>query len=98
MVTTLELPPEVEAKLREDAARHDTEAVRRLLTESLVPVLDATIQAFLHDPLHGAIHRANGLTDEECEALADELITVSPALPVLPDGTITREAIYEDHP
>lgn len=98
MVITLELPPEVEAKLREDAAKHDTEAVRRLLTEALTPVVDATVQALLHDPARGAIPRPDGLTDEEFETLVDELITMFPALPALPDGAITREAIYEGHP
>lgn len=98
MVITLELPPEVEAKLREDAARRDTEAVRRLLTEALTPVVDATVHALLHDPARGALPRGDGLTDEEFETLVDELITKFSALPALSDGAITREAIYEAHP
>ena len=98
MVITLELPPEVEAKLREDAAKHDNEAVRRVLMEALTPVVDATVPALMHDSARAAIPRPDGLTDEEFETLADDLIAMLPALPELPDSAITREAIYEGHP
>jgi len=98
MIITLELPPEVETKLRDTAARHDAGAVRRLLTEAMEHVVDSTVEALLHDPLHGSRRGDDGLTDMEFEALADEVMTLAPPLPALSDSAICREAIYEDHP
>ena len=94
MIITLELPPDMEAKLREGAARQDEETVRRLLTEAVAP----TVEALLRDPSHGIARRADGLTDAEFESLADELVNMTPALPTLPDEAVSRESIYEDHP
>ena len=94
MIITLELPPDVEAKLREGAANQDADAVRRLLAEAVAPIVDATVDALLQDPAHGVMRRADGLTDREFEALADELATMPPALPSLPDDSISREGIY----
>jgi hypothetical protein len=98
MIITLELPPDVEAKLRKDAAHHDAEAVRRRLAEAIAPVVDATVDALLQDPSYGAAPCADGLTDLEFEALTDELINMSPALPAPPDTAISRDGIYDHHP
>jgi hypothetical protein len=98
MFITLELPPEVEMKLRDTAARQDAGAVRRLLTEALEQVVDTTVEALLHNPTYGIRGDDDGITDIEFEALADELMTLAPSLPSLPDSAIRREAIYEDHP
>jgi hypothetical protein len=97
VIITLELSPEAEVKLRESAARRDGEAVRRLLTEAVGPSLNAAVEALLRDPSGGLAGRADGLTDAEFEALADELVTMTPALPPLPDEAISREGIYADH-
>jgi hypothetical protein len=53
MIIHLELAPDVEAQLRADAARHDAEAVQRLLTEALRPVVETTAAALLSDPAYG---------------------------------------------
>jgi hypothetical protein len=98
MVITLKLSPEAEAKLRESAARQDVETLRRLLTEAVGPSLDAAVEALLRDPSQALARRADGLTDAEFEALSDELVTMSPALPMLPDEAVNREGIYADHP
>lgn len=97
MIIQLELSPELEAQLREDAARHDDEAVRRLLTEAVAPVIDATVDALLYDPSHGEPQRADGLTDRQFEALADQLVNMPP-LPSLSEASISRSGIYTDHP
>jgi len=96
MIIQLELPPDVEARLRKNAARHDVEAVRRLLTEVVAPVVDATVDALIQDPLHGAPSRADGLTDTDFEALVDQLVSM-PSVPTLSDASISRAGIYTDH-
>jgi len=92
MKITLELPPDVEAQLRESAARYDVDAVRRLLVEAFTPTVDALLRDLPH-----------ALTDTEFEAVADQLadeLTVcrGPNTPVLSDHAVSRAGIYEDHP
>ena len=98
MILTLELPPDVEARLRESAASHDGQAVRHLLTEALAPILDATVDDLLRGASGTMVRRADGLTDAEFEALVDELVTLTPTLPSLPDEAISRSGIYDEHP
>ena len=98
MIITVELPPDVEAQLREGAARHDAATVRRLLAEVLAPTVEATVAALLRDPAHDIVRRADGLTDAEFEALTDELVNIAPSLPALPDEAVSREGIYEGYP
>jgi hypothetical protein len=98
MILRLELPPDVEAKLRKGAANHDAESVRQLLTEALAPVVDATIDTLLRDAAYETVPRTDGLTDAEFDALADELVTLSPTLPELPNDAVSRAGIYENHP
>lgn len=89
---TLELSPEMEAKLREGIARHDTEGIRQLLAEALVP----TIYTLLRQ-------EPEQLSDDDFEALADQLADKLAACmeantPVLSDYAVSRSGIYEDHP
>lgn len=88
MTITLELPPNVEAQLRENAARRDAEAMRRILAEAVAP----TVEALLREPANDKDNR----TDAEFEALADELAGMTPALPRLPDEAVNRAGIYAD--
>lgn len=97
MILTLELPPDVEAKLREGAANHDAEAVRSLLADAVARIVDATVDALLQNPSLEEVRRADGLTDMEFEALVDELVNLSPVVPTLPDAALSREGIYENH-
>jgi hypothetical protein len=94
MNITLELPPDLEAKLRERAAQRDAETVRRLLMEAIAPAITATVEAFLGRSSLDTIRRPDGLTDAEFEALADELADLPPILPGLTDEAITRDGIY----
>ena len=92
MKITLELPPDIEARLRESVARYDADAVRRLLVEALTP----TVEALLRE-------RPDALTDAEFEAVADQLADELTACrrsnaPVLSDYAVSRAGIYEDHP
>lgn len=92
MKVTLELPPDVEAQLRESAARYDADTVRRLLVEALAPTVEALLRELL-----------DTLTDAEFEAVADQLANEliacrDPKAPVLSDHAVSRAGIYEDHP
>jgi len=92
MVITIDLPPEVEAQLRESASRGDSETVRRLLADALIP----TVEALLRQP-------PQELTDEEFERLADELAdmvdaALGPDHQPLSDYAVSREGLYQDHP
>jgi hypothetical protein len=92
MKITLELPPDVEAQLRESAIRRDTEGVRRLLVDAFTP----TVEALLREP-------PDELTDAQFEALADQLADelsscLGPNTPPLSDEAVSREGIYEGHP
>jgi antitoxin ParD1/3/4 len=62
MTITLELSPEVEAKLRESIARHDAESMRQLLADAFAPTLEAMLK-----------QASEQLNDDEFEALADQL-------------------------
>jgi antitoxin ParD1/3/4 len=92
MKITLELPPDVEAQLRESAARYDADAMHRLLMEALAPTVEALLREL-----------PDALTDAEFEAVADQLADElaacrRPNTPVLSDYAISRAGIYEDHP
>jgi len=88
MQITLELPPDIEMRLRESAAHGDADAVRRLLVEVLTP----TVEALLHET-------PTELTDVEFEAVADELTeSLGSNVPTLSDYAVSRAGIYGDHP
>ncbi|MBM4045507.1 MAG: hypothetical protein FJ279_10365 [Planctomycetes bacterium] len=91
MTITLQLPPELEAKLRTEIARHDAERLRQLLAEALAPAVEMLLRT-----------GADQLSDEEFEALADELAnegaaSIAPHAPLLSDYAVSRAGIYEDH-
>ncbi len=92
MKITLELSPDVEAKLRENAARCDADAVRRLLLEALTPTVEALLREL-----------PDALTNAEFEAVADHLadeLTAyrRPNTRLLSGHAVSRASIYEDHP
>ena len=92
MKITLELPPNVEAQLRESVTRYDADAVRRLLVEAFTPTVDALLREL-----------PDALTDTAFEAVADQLADELTACrrsnaSVLSDHAVSRAGIYEDHP
>ena len=92
MKITLELPPDVEARLRESAARYDADTVRRLLVEAFTPTVEALLREL-----------PDALTDTAFEAVADQLADELTACrrsnaSVLSDHAVSRAGIYEDHP
>lgn len=92
MKITLELPPDTEARLREHAARHDADGVRRLLADAFAPTVDSMLRETPPE-----------LTAAEFEALADDLAagvaaSRGPLAPALSDYAVSRAGIYEDHP
>jgi hypothetical protein len=93
MTITLEIPPEVERAIREEAAQGNLDAVRRLLVEALNPAVDAWVRRQASDIRH----------DSEFERLSDQLADlfeeyVGPACTPLSDDAIGREGLYEDFP
>lgn len=97
MIITVQLPSEVEEQLREGALRQDAQEVRHLLEAALAPAVEATVVALLRDTQARA-QSNDELTDESFDALTDELLMLSPALPSISDAGISRTSIYEDHP
>ena len=92
MTITLELPSEVQARLRAKIARRDAESMRRILAEALAP----TVEALLQQP-HDQI--ASDEFETVADKLGDELAAfLKPDDPVLSDYGMSRAGIYEDHP
>jgi ATP phosphoribosyltransferase regulatory subunit HisZ len=92
MRITLELPPDVEARLRESVACYDADAIRSLLVEALTPTVDALLREL-----------PDVLTDTEFEAVADQLADAltaccEPNASALLDDVVSHAGIYEDHP
>ena len=88
MTITLELPPETESRLRQVVARRDAESLRCLLAEAVAP----TVEALLAEPPEPR------LSNEEFNALLDELAKCAGDVPTLSDYAVSREDIYGDHP
>jgi antitoxin ParD1/3/4 len=92
MTITLELSPELQAKLQESISCGDAAAAQRVLSEAFAPTV-AALLAETPPPL----------SDAEFEALADELADHHEACAgdgatFLSDEAISREGIYGDHP
>ena len=92
MTITIEIPHDIEIQIRENAARGNADAVRRLLIEALGPTIEALIRH----------HTSSPLSDEAFEVLADQLADefmayVGPECPPLSDYAVSREGLYEDH-
>ncbi len=93
MKITLEVPPSLEARLREYLASGDPAEVERLLADAITSAAAAILWNHEHPPL----------SEAEFEALADELADhmeacAGEAAARLSDEAITREGIYGDHP
>ena len=84
MTLTIELPPDVEARLQAEAARHgeDPAAAARRLIETALPA--------------GEPETLKTLTPEERERLLDELAENDRTLPDLPAGVFSRANIYAE--
>ena len=92
MRVVLDLTPEMQARLQAGIASHDADAVRHVLYEAVEP----TVEALLTDG-------GGELSLEEAERLLDQMADeVAALMPTgwkgLPDYTVSREGIYEDHP
>jgi hypothetical protein len=89
MKITLELSPDLEARLRESTARQNVDTVRCLLLDAFTPTIEALLQG-----------TPDELADAEFEALADQLsdeLTMcrGPKAPSLPDYAVSRAGVYE---
>lgn len=99
MTITLELPPLMEAKLRETAARRDPEKLRRLLADAVAPIVEALLrERAATEPSSDA-----KLSGDEFENLLDRFAEefdhlAGPYVAPLPDEAVTRAGIYRDHP
>lgn len=92
LTVTLDLTPEMEAELRRSLYRYDTEQVRQLLAEALIPTVEELMQQV-----------PRPVADEEWDTVADQLInevaaTLPPESQPLSDAAVSRAGIYEDHP
>lgn len=82
MAITLELPPEVEARLVAEAKAHGLR-------------LDAYVQSLLKQQV--AVKRPDQLSLQEFDAELEALTQGSEKLPYLPPEALTRESYYQDH-
>ncbi|MGV0029139.1 hypothetical protein [Phormidesmis priestleyi] len=89
---TLQLSPELEARLRESLDRHDTKSFHQLLAEAFAP----TVEAMLQKNASAKLEEFDRLL-VELDALNDEILANHGSLPVLSDYAVSREGIYEDH-
>ncbi len=92
MTITLELPPEVQARLQAKLAYRDAESMRQLLADAFAPTVEALLQ-----------QAPNQMNEDEFEAVADLLADefaacVKAKTPPLSDYAVSRAGIYEDHP
>jgi len=92
MTITIEIPHDIEMQIRENAARGNADAVRRLLIEALDPTVETLIR----------IHTSSKISNEEFEVLSDQLADefmeyVGPGCPPLSDYAVSREGLYEGH-
>ncbi|MCW5852227.1 MAG: hypothetical protein KIT87_19290 [Anaerolineae bacterium] len=92
MTITLQLTPEMEARLQMGILRQDESAVREVLIEAVEPTVESLLT-----------HETEDLSDEEFDRLSEELVVaVSGNLPSdwkgLSDYAMSRESMYEDYP
>lgn len=91
LTITLDLSPEVEAKLQEKIAQRDSEGVRRLLADALTPIVENLLRQITEE-----------LSEDDFELLMEQLADdwasyMKPGTPVLSDYAVSRASIYEDH-
>lgn len=92
MKISLELSPELEAKLRSSISRKDRLGIRQLLAEAFTPTVEALL-----------MEASNQIPLSDFETTADELADVlaestGADFPILSDYAISRQGIYEEHP
>lgn len=92
MTITLELPPEVQARLQAKLAHRDAKSMRQLLADAFAPTVEALLQ-----------QTPNQMNEDEFEAVADSLAdefaaSLKSNTPALSDYAVSRAGIYEDHP
>ena len=90
MIITLELSPDLELKLRQSIAVHDTESVRKLLTDAFTPTIETLLRQEAARP-----------NNDEFEAIADrlseELVAhINSDTPLLSDYAVSRAGIYQE--
>jgi hypothetical protein len=85
---TIELTPELEARLREEAARRGVDA-EALALESIENSVRPP------DEEYGYLQRT--LTPEEWSRSAREWVESNRGIPIPPDEAFDRESIYADH-
>ena len=99
MTITLDLPPHMEAKLRETAARRDPENLRRLLADAVAPI----VEALLRESAAAEPSSDTKLSAEEFENLLDQFAEefdslAGPNVAPLADEAVSRAGIYQDYP
>lgn len=92
MSITIELPAEVERKLR--AVANDPKAAQRILSDEVASLTSMALAALDDAPV---LPQPKRLTSEEFKAIYEDLIAVMKDHPTIYSGTYTREEIYEDH-
>ena len=92
MTITLNLPADLEQRLRETEARGDEAAFRELLVEAVEP----TVKAQLHRaPPHRKLSREE--FKERLGRLQEFVASASGRTTPLPDEAYSRASIYVDH-
>jgi len=93
MTITVQIPHAIEMKLHEKVSCGDTNAVRHLLLDALIPtILEAWINKNTQSKLSNDEFEV--LTDQ----LADEFIAyVRQNFPLLSNYAVSRDGIYEDY-
>ena len=101
LTITLELAPEIEAKLRNSLTRKDAATAQQVLAEAVAPtVIELLQKAEAAEP---TTQNPADLSAEEFETLLEHLLAetdrmIPPGTPPLSDYALSRESFYEGHP
>lgn len=93
MTIIAQIPHDIERKINDNVSRGDTNAVRHLLLDALIPKI---VEAWITK------NKPSKLSYDEFEMLADQLedefmAFVGSNVPPLSEYAVSREGIYEDH-
>jgi len=93
MTITVQIPHDIEMKIHEKVSRGDTNAVRYLLLDALIPKI---VETWINKNVQSK------LSNDEFEVVADQLADqfmayVGPNSLPLSDYAVSREGIYEDY-
>lgn len=92
MTITLELPLEVQTRLRTKIAHRDTESIRQLLADTFAPTVVTLLQ-------QNDLQMNADEFETTADLLADEFASyVKSTKPALSDYAVSRAGIYEEHP